>query len=466
MDTIEYPTALWGFSWDEIIENESPPAQGVAKLEKDCVSLTLPFGQLLASPGTLFLSGEQLPTEVDYLYGFSQNGRWLVLVDAFCGGTAESFPGGPRQTILASQILESRAKFDPNCKVTRITAKMLGLREWYGKAPYQAIRSADNRSTTYELDISKAVEQNVVLFEDNRAVVKLVHYITQAPLDVSGFSVSHDCGITVDFSKPVTRGEAVDIMLRISDFISFCVCFDSQVTEVELHCEDTDEPILLRAPFVVGEKPSSLRLASIPIKFDAIADRLPYVLGNWLNASGRLAKAENMLCSVMFNSWKLPLDLKFISAAQLLESLSKHDTETKALEPNLHKKYVEAVLENVEDPDIRNWAKQKLSGNMKGQKRLLEELLNRNGPVVDWLLPNPSKFIGRHISARNGFTHRDITSISLENTELYWHTEGVLMLSYCIIASAIGIPNDIVISRLRHSGYKSHSVSKLREIYA
>ena len=113
-----FKTALWGFSWKEVLEESSTCEQGIAKLEDNRVTLDIPFGQLLTDNSFYSLrSGTVNPEEVEYLYGFTQDGWYLALANARSAGTGESSPGAPHQYVHATEILASKDRFDPSQQV-------------------------------------------------------------------------------------------------------------------------------------------------------------------------------------------------------------------------------------------------------------------------------------------------------------------------------------------------------------
>ncbi len=470
MDDVKFKVARWGLTWDEILSENSANVQGVAKLESSRVSLDIPFGQILSDGNFLSMAGEDdLPRSVDYLYGFTQNGRYIVLVDAYGAGTAESYPGGPHQTVRASEILEGRERFDPGRNVIEVTSKILGLREWFGEAPFSAVHLKNENKTIYELDMDKAVEQNAMLFPGEEYFIKLYHIVRELPLEASGFSVSHDCGIQIKFDKAIDRKKALNIMRKVSDFISMCVGFDAQLSELAVKFEGDEREVGCYRPFVCGAKPSQLQLINFPIPYKDVQNDLEGILCNWLNATDGLQEAEDILCSLLFNSWKFPLDLEFIASAQLLELLSKYHADRHALPEEIHEAYRKAVgdlLAKIEDRDLYEWVENRLSSNNKGQKRLLDELLARHEEICEWLLPNKAEFVKRHIAMRNHFTHRHGGRAVLAPEELFWHTEGVLLLCFGIVAELVGIPASTIVKSVGRSNYKNYSIWRFRELYA
>ena len=464
-----FKTALWGFSWKEVLEESSTCEQGIAKLEDNRVTLDIPFGQLLTDNSFYSLrSGTINPEEAEYLYGFTQDGWYLALANARSAGTGESSPGAPYQYVHATEILASKDRFDPSEQVKEAQVYMLGLREWYEKAPYSAHHYRDDRKTVYELNMKDGKAQNAVLYECDQYMIKICHHITQSPVDAGGFHVDHDCIAQIAFREPVARKTAETTMVRFSDFISLCVGFDAQITRIEYDIVGGSMPVFSYVPFVVGVKPTQWQLAMIPLRYQDLESHISESIELWLNANEHFIDIGNLLCSLLFNSWKLPLDLKFTGASQVLESLSKYKADTSALPKEQYQQRCERLNElydTIEDQELQRWAKERIPGNTKGQRRFLKELLEKHSAISDWLIPNRAAFGGAQIGSRNYYAHRHNSKGALKGAQLYWHTEGVLLFCYAAVTELAGVPSTTIISGIRESSSLSRTAAKMKELY-
>ena len=142
MNNTSYETSVWGFTWEEAIENRNA-VQGIANLTDRGIRLEIPYGRLLDESDVVKIGIEELPKEADYIYGCLRTGHYAVLKRAISVGSSESFPGGARQTIAAEYMFTSRERFNPESKVSSIEAQLLGLRDWVGKTPFISVRDAE-----------------------------------------------------------------------------------------------------------------------------------------------------------------------------------------------------------------------------------------------------------------------------------------------------------------------------------
>ena len=124
----------------------------------------------------------------------------------------------------------------------------------------------------------------------------------------------------------------------------------------------------------------------------------------------------------------------------------------------------------MEDKEVKNWLRGKLSGNRKGSGKLIREALSRYGELADWLLPDQKTFVDRHQATRNFYTHRSESrgdsSRLLKDSDLYWHTETLLVLCMGIIWVNLGVTAERFIEAMQRSRFKSFAVEQAKELYS
>ena len=79
MEHSNFKQGSWAKSPDGVFGADS--VQGIANLGEDGVILDIPCGEILGEPGVR-VNGVEEPSASDYLYGFSQDGYFLVLANA------------------------------------------------------------------------------------------------------------------------------------------------------------------------------------------------------------------------------------------------------------------------------------------------------------------------------------------------------------------------------------------------
>ena len=131
-----FTAALWADCWDKVRREVDGCDQGTVIFDEDNgIELDIPFGEILKDRRVLILGGDDLPEELDWLYGFSQDGYWIAVKDVTSSGTSRSVPGGVHQTLSATRLLYSKDEFDPTKKVTGAVLEIGGLAEWLGSSP-------------------------------------------------------------------------------------------------------------------------------------------------------------------------------------------------------------------------------------------------------------------------------------------------------------------------------------------
>lgn len=463
MNDKTFPAAIIGFNWKEV-ENGGL-CQGVPSFQNDNgITIEIPFGQILADQ-FVFVVGEAMPPEADFLYMFTQNGRWAVAQNASSRGVAQSIPGGVNQTIQASQLLIGKSKFNPTASVKKMDIKLNGLREWLGLSPIEPIAAPEPRAETHFL-VRYDGSQDRTLLDNDALKITVYHTLSRNGTLVEGVRIAHDCALQVEFKNQTSLEEAEGVAIKLSSFFSCTNFFDAEITELEITFEDTKDAVECLVPIVRGTRATSRQLKSIPLPYARIKDDVAAALDFWLNDKNSV-EPRNLTVSLLFRERLTALDLTFIAAAQTLEPLTKLGADQNALPKETYREYRNAVLSSIEDPEIKAWTDGRINGNQKGQKRLLAEFASNNSELFGWLVGDVDLFVKRHIATRNRITHRmpDRNKDALSGEQLYWHTRCVLLVSYMFVLSLSGINPRTAISEFEKRGINSHAIAKIRELY-
>ena len=463
MDDKTFPTAAIGFSWEEI--GNGGRCQGVPSFRNnDGITIEIPFGQILADRFA-FVVSEDKPPEADFLYMFTQNGRWAVAQNASSRGVVQSIPGGINQTIQASQLLVSKSKFDPTAPVKKMDVKLSGLREWLGLSPIKSIASPESRAEDRFL-VRYDESQDRTLLDNNALKITVYHTLGRSGTLVEGVRIAHDCVLRVEFKNKTSLEEAENVAIKLSSFFSCANFFDAEITELEVFFEGAEDAVECLIPLVRGIKPTTRQLRSIPLPYAKIKGDVAAALDFWSNDK-KSVEPRNLTVSLLFRNHPTALDLNFIAAAQTLEALTKLGADQNALPKETYKEYRSAVLSSIEDPEIKAWARERINGNQKGQKRLLAEFASDNSELFDWFIGDVDLFIKRHIATRNRITHRmpSKNRDALSGELLYWHTRCVLLISYMFMLSLSGINPKTAISGFEERGIDNHAIAKIKEMY-
>ena len=470
MKSRQFAAALWADDWEMILHEGDRCVQGAVIFDEDeGVRLDLPFGEVLKDPGVLVFGGEGLPDSLEWLYGFSQDGYRIALSDAHSLGTSRSFPGDPHQTVGAAQMLFSKDEFDPCDSVTAVILEVNGLAEWLGKSPIkrgrrQGTGPAQSFSIEVELDDGNRVE---TLHDGEDVSVCIRHGVTLSGPAELGVEIGHLCSLDIGFKRAFPLADAQDVAFRVADFFSFCFGFNAEIAGMALRFEGGAKADCLM-PLVKGRAPDRIFAQRMVLPHLEVEESLDSMLGAWL-ADGDLKTPSSLLTSLLTKRWLLPANLKFIAAAQMLESLCRAGVDLRSMGDEDFEAFraaVMAALDGIEDRRIARMAKQRIRpGNAKGQRRPLSEFVGRHGAVADYLFGDPDAFVSQHVYLRNGITHRN-GEPAVGVVGLVWHTEGVLLLAYCAVGELLGLPDEKMTGRLRDSGFKSTVVRECRKAYA
>jgi len=465
----EYRVAIWDESWENLFQGNDKP-QGTANLVDNHVTLEIPFGRMLGDVGVLLVGDEQEPTEVDWLYGFSQDGYRIALKNARSMGTSSSSPGGDNQHIGADYLFAAKSPFDPEKPVTNAVVRYSGLEGWVASTPFRSVHdNGTGRLVVVEYDLEHEGAYNVDLLDDDRYHIYVCHSYRYGGLGVEGIDIDHWCEICIDFKTKSSLDDAMDVITSISRFLAVCLGFGSEILEINLRFGNVAGYAKCHSSFFRFKGPDKWNLLRIPFKLPVLAGEIKEYLGAWLLEEGDLQVASGVFASLIGNNWEMPLDLKFLAASQVLEALSRVGVDLASIPQDEYEEYKNAVKEATEGTDAGKWILERLPGNTKGQGRLLRELCDKHQVLFGWLISDGKEFLDNQSSARNHYAHRKPTDkgrAPMQGEELYWHTECVLFLAHGIIWSNLGMDEQAFIDALERSGYRHDEVSKVRSMYS
>lgn len=466
----EFAAALWADSWEKACNAEPGCVQGTVSFHEEMgIRLDLPFGELFQNPGVVVIGGDELPKSLDWLYGFSQDGHRIALGDAHSIGARNSCPGGSHQTVGASQILFSKGDFDPARPVVGVTLELKGLAEWFGDSPLEKVMHIkDGRAQDILVSAALGDEgHNKTLYEGESLSVHICHSVTTSGCPESGFTVGHKCMLGVDLHHARPLADARATAFRVADFFSFCAGFCAEIEKMTFSFDGgSSAECLVRC--VKGRAPSKVYAHQMVFPYAEIAEEVGPMLGIWLAEGDALRDPSSLLVSLLTRGWVLPIDLTFVAAAQMLESLCRVRADLRSMgeeEFEAFKAAVMAALDGIEDRHIANMAKERIHpGNGKGQRRLISEFVDRHRTAASCVFGDPDAFASRHIYLRNALTHRE-GEPAVDAVDLVRHTEGILLFSYCSVAELLGLSPDAVARRVEGSGFRNVSLYECRKLY-
>ena len=456
-----FETALWGRSWEDVL-SETDTNYGEASLtDGEGVRLSIPFGEILSDD--MFGKKES----VDCLFGFSRDGEYLVLKNAISLGSTESYPGGKKQKLGASCILSSRERFDVNKNVQSVALELQGLREWLGEVPITAKHYENRKKLSIEMDLETKPS---IMLSQGDFEISIGHSILTSPLTSAGIKMSHDCYLNIKCSIPCSIDSFINnVLYPMQKFFSFCVGKYVSIVDLKFQLADSQKSINYYASFLPS-KGSISDTDYMPLPYSVIKNNLSDLFSLWMSFKGDLERGTSLLVSLLTIEWKMPLDLVFISAAQLFEAFARHNQKTNDLSETQFTKYLRVTNESIDNEEIRKWVEEKLkNSNHLSQRKLLKSLLRKLGQFTKYIVPDSMRFLENHLQLRNAYTHRSKdceSSKLLKDADLYWHTQGVLFLSYGAVLFYLGYSPEEIIDVFSKSYYQWYQVSKVQDLYS
>jgi hypothetical protein len=166
---------------------------------------------------------------------------------------------------------------------------------------------------------------------------------------------------------------------------------------MEIHARFEDSPGYVRyyANFVSQDADlSNSEVLHIPLSYRNRKAKTSSCLNQWMHFDGDLRRGSTLLVSLLTIDWDMPIDLKFVVSAQMIEALARYGQNTKELSEAEFKRRLSILSESIESPTVREWALGKLKfSNEIAQRKIIANLLSSIGTFAQELFPDQKKFI-------------------------------------------------------------------------
>ena len=96
---------------------------------------------------------------------------------------------------------------------------------------------------------------------------------------------------------------------------------------------------------------------------------------------------------------------------------------------------------------------------------MLGDLYDEVGEFASQIFPNKKQFIGRHVMMRNGVAHRNPDAMIIDHTQLFYHTNGVIVLCHATAMKKIGISESKIVELMRDSRFRVFLIEKAASLY-
>lgn len=477
MEHSNFKQGSWAKSPDGVFGADS--VQGIANLSEDGVILDIPCGEILGEPGVR-VNGVEESSASDYLYGFSQDGYFLVLANASYIGGDTNYPGMPHQIIRADYMLAAKGReFKPDGLIKKAVVGILALTDWYHKSAFamKYEKSKDGGLLFKSLQYEPDEDRPCVLLETGDFKATLFGRYTIPGLRLGEMTFRQKCLLEVVFSTGKTIEEVRDLAIDFSKFFSLCGGFHMPVQKLELYFEDGDaRPVQYYAPFLDAPMPSKSTLQSMPFPYLVVESDIDRYLSRWFNVGnevidnkdfGLLRNASDVTVSVLSYDWKMPVELLFVVVAQAFEALTKYKADMTSFSKQEHKNNKKELIRRLEGMpcEYRDWLLNLADRNTKSAGRLASELMGRHPVVTHWLIPDTSKFLKEFRDLRNACAHASGSKKS-DYQRVFDMARGVALVCYAIVWELLGMDSDQICLRLNKSRFKSIAIEWLRDYFS
>lgn len=464
MEDKDYGAGIWALNKDGVTSGEV----GLLSFkEEEGIYLDIPYGSL--DRGDL-LHSQLAQSSYESVHGFLKTGEIVCLTDVYSNGASLSMPGGISQKYYCQTAYLSKSDFDVSASIKKVKIKLKNLRDWYGKAPYYATYMA-NEDGKLSGDIVYTHERSFdkgFYFKLPHLTISLDHDGRASAVSPSGFSVSHDCFLVVEFQVGAQLEEVDAIISKIVSFFSFC--FDEYAAIESTHFMFVEKNTWVESivPYLTASTNKQTKKSSdmlLPFShFEDDLGSLRTVIERWLQFNGDIDRAVSLMTSMKAN-WRIPIDLDFLVQAQALEALSRVDADENELskaELRRRRKLVKTCLPG----KFGEWIYDKLNNaGRKSANDLMKELFERVGTYIDELIPDKTRFVRDHRISRDFYTHRGSSSRRepLTGISLHYHNLGVTLIFQAGVLIHLGYsPSEVqeIMNRDNKIKRKAYEVTK------
>lgn len=458
MEDANWKTAVWNLSWEDLTENKYN-AQGNCRLSKNGgLILEIPFGDI-SYTRTLMETGQysssiDLP-HYDHLYGITQDGVYLVLNDVVSKAMQRSFAGGNSEKLIATTILSSRDRFDPDALITTVDFEVEGLREWMQVTYYPKINEG-------KAEISCTGEQNsLIVYTSDRCSIE-IHWGIEGPkCGHDGIRASTYTTVHISYTCAVSLSDFWEHDLsRFQSFLALCFGSYPFISHVNVKFEGNDNSVKVQQPLFSSEG-IQINYWSIPIPFPPLQDSLPNAVTRWMDMEAEEFQGCKMLTSLL-NPWDMPIDMKLFAATSMLESLARSRC-TELFNDKALNKLTTPMLE-VADKSIRTRAEGLLNLlRYPSYRHLLDAAYAESEKWGANVIPNWPQFREAQVGLRNVGAHALGNSGEFE--KMLDHYNAQILLAYIIVMKRLCLP-DAVLDQFESSNFMNVSRWRLKKHYA
>lgn len=471
MDNTAFAPALWRLDPEQkkgegILGNASFDEMGGATLD-------IPMGTLLQEPIIEGVRTHAGPLRADAVYGYTQTGDNLTLVEVSTMGSSYAFPGTSRQQLDAHYAFSCRKKvIKPNPSIKSIQLTIDGLWRWSGLhngSITEKLRESEH-SIVGEWKSSDLTK--ITIYGDNAIKVSLIPTYTQKGglCPFQEFSIRADASLLIEMLQgPIPLDSAMEqYAFPLWNFLSFCMGFRGDLKQIQL-IDDGGNTVKYFMPLMKGvTNPSNKIIQTMPLPLRAIDSNT--LIRNWLTMPADTRRASSIIISLMDNELMKMLDARFTNIASAFDALSRVGGPKIGIGKEDHAEIircVECALSH--KPDLQEWALGRLQGNYPRASELAKSLFDRLAAFSAYVVPDRDRFLGDLRYNRNAYVHQASKlkngKRALSGLDLYVHTQALYTICYGAIMYQLGLAPENILDHFKKSTYLDEYIHAARKKY-
>lgn len=415
-------------------------------------TLTLSPGEQpkLSLLGTLGGSHEPLNEFGSYpmLHGITTNNRFFSLVECNVVGKTLGSPYGTRMRIEARAALEGVLASTRSLSLRQATLELDAVGEWFGSGTVTPTLATPGSETNYRYE----PRAPLTIPLDGSAVITISNGLEQSmrpgylelretpQLSVQLARATSMWRFQERYLRPLRYffGLAADRSVRIDGW----TISSPRLTGVMLDGSRREVPVPIHAALRGAALDEHPRPGAFLFTLDDVRDEIEVMLPRWMSITRKLG----VVCDLHFAILDSPhafMEWRFLNSVHALETYHRRSYPDDRQPEDLHGARMEAILSSAPS-EHKAWLKEQLRySNENTLRERLRNLLQRVGDIVDEVVGNRQRFVGRVVDARNDLTHNanaDAGDRNLGET-LYWLQQRCSYVLQACLLTDIGISN-------------------------
>lgn len=458
MQDKEWNEGIWDTSWDNLFCGNKYVQGHCEFLSTVGAVLTIPFGdisesRISATNGIYLFTAEE--KRYPYLYGFTQDGISLALLDALSDGVARRIPGGSKERLRSSIVLESKNQFDPSAPVVAIRVEVKQLAEWLHLAYSPQVNGGVLEVDLNSSSITIPILDTLSLCGEIRVGLNPVKQV------LGTLSVTTHCYVYMRYSFGASLSKVLhEDLERLRSLFSFLFARRALVDSLAVKFSGGDNwvNVHMSSPVEIAEN-GRLQPA---VAFESLEKEGLLKLSNkWFSLTNDEFRSPQVLTSLL-SKWQMPFDLRQIAASTMLESLMRANGDELYTDKELDK--LAGPILDASDPKIRERLRGIL-GLLKHESynMLLERARVEGAPWVDRLIPKWSQFKKKQHAIRITGAHGKTDTSDFQLRVDHYHAS--IVIAYIVLMRRLGLSERIV-DEFEKSSFLNYPRERITQRYS